>query len=408
MLESSSLCPPCGESSTDGPVRTRSLFEKSRTVWQSNMHFAIVGDSAEAAFIAQAIAASDSHDLTSCCVGGQLAGLLTQRAISFVLVDSAEAAFLDGKAEAVVVAFADSETSISMCRQASQSDCHVLVVPPADASTAFSYELHLLLDESKCGIIPLSGRWYLNPSSSDPLNGVPKELKQIVAETGIPADADRNVAQLHVIDAFCGLGFDYNRITGMDLAGSAEQLLSRSITLASADEETVLPPAAISLKSDIEACSDTIFCLVGREATYDLPTALPMPAQSVLAGSAGSMVDRLVVQFSDKAACQFGMEAFSNSLEVLIGLAKSFRRRRTVDVYFDGISERSVFKTQMTAIGCGILGYATFGLVAYLIFAQLMSPPVWVLQIARFVWFAPVVLFLCAQLLLPIARERKQ
>lgn len=370
------------------------------------MHFAVVGDSAEAVFVAEAIAASDNHELASCCVTGELAAVLNQRSVSFVLVDSVEAAMLDGKAEAVIVALADSEASIAACRQASQSDLHTLVVPPADASTAFSYELHLLLDESRFAIIPLSGRWYLNPTSANPLAEVRQDLKQVLVETGIPTEDDRHVPQLHAIDAFCGLGFDYNRITGMDLAGNHEQLLSRTITLASADEEVVLPPAAIAFKSEVGSLSDATFRIIHAGGAYELPTALPMPAQSRMATHSSAMIDRLVTTLNDREACQAGMEAFSNSLEVTNGLAKSLRRRRTVDVYFDGISERGVFKTQMTAIGCGVLGYATFGMIAYLIFAQLLSPPDWVLQIARILWFAPVVLFLLAQLLLPIARER--
>jgi hypothetical protein len=100
------------------------------------------------------------------------------------------------------------------------------------------------------------------------------------------------------------------------------------------------------------------------------------------------------------------MELLSNSLELLEGLDKSFRRRRTVDVYLDSVSERAVFKTQMTAIGCGVLGYLMFGMVAYLMIAQLLKPSPAVLNVARILWIAPLVLFLIAQLLLPLARDR--
>ncbi|MCP4512313.1 MAG: hypothetical protein GY826_38590, partial [Fuerstiella sp.] len=96
------------------------------------------------------------------------------------------------------------------------------------------------------------------------------------------------------------------------------------------------------------------------------------------------------------------------TLEMTAGLKKSLRRRRTVDVYFDGISERSAFKTQMTAMGCGVLTYVIFGMVAFLIMAKLTDLPPLILQLARIVWVAPVVLFLLAQFLLPLARERRK
>jgi hypothetical protein len=47
-----------------------------------------------------------------------------------------------------------------------------------------------------------------------------------------------------------------------------------------------------------------------------------------------------------------------------------------------------------------------FGMVAYLVIAQLTSLPNWVLHTARILWIAPLVIFLLAQALLPIARNR--
>ena len=129
------------------------------------MHFAVVGDLAEAIFIVHAIHASDQHRLATCCVTEGLAREIAARSIPVSLSSSPEEALLDEQAETVVVSYADSETAIHMARQVSQADRHVLVVPPLDASTAFSYELHLLLDESQYSIIPLSGRWYLDPTS---------------------------------------------------------------------------------------------------------------------------------------------------------------------------------------------------------------------------------------------------
>ena len=46
------------------------------------------------------------------------------------------------------------------------------------------------------------------------------------------------------------------------------------------------------------------------------------------------------------------------------------------------------------------------GMVAYLIVAQLMDLPDWALHLGRILWVAPLVLFLVAQFLLPLTRER--
>ena len=139
-----------------------------------------------------------------------------------------------------------------------------------------------------------------------------------------------------------------------------------------------------------------------------IATALQSPADDGFRPNDGLLVTRLLEHLTDQNKCQSHMEQFSNTLELTAGLDKSLRRRRTIDVYFDGISERSAFKTQMTAIGCGVLTYVILGMVGFLIMAQLTSLPPLVLQIARIVWIAPVVLFLLAQFLLPLARERRR
>jgi hypothetical protein len=60
----------------------------------------------------------------------------------------------------------------------------------------------------------------------------------------------------------------------------------------------------------------------------------------------------------------------------------------------------------MTTMCCGILTFMMFGMVAYLILAQLVDLPNIVLHILRILWIAPLVLFLIAQTLLPLARDR--
>ncbi|MFM7832603.1 MAG: hypothetical protein ACKPJD_12475, partial [Planctomycetaceae bacterium] len=80
--------------------------------------------------------------------------------------------------------------------------------------------------------------------------------------------------------------------------------------------------------------------------------------------------------------------------------------RRTVDVHFDAGTERSVFKSQMTALGCGVLTWLLLGMVAYLIAGQLLTLPNWAWHTARIRWMVPLVLLRVAQMLLPLTRDR--
>jgi len=370
------------------------------------MHFAIVGDCVEAVFLAEAIHASESHQIQTACVSDALALEMTQRGITFTLVHSAEEAVQDPACDAVIVAATDVEQSINWCRQASQAGQHVLVIPPHNVSTAFSFELHLLLDESEKNIVPLSGRWYVD-WPEQPI-AARTDVQQV--NLAFPLVADRmDQAQLYGVDALCGCGYEFSQVTALDMPGADGQLLSRNVTVAaSAASEQKVPPATLTFSSDHGEGQDSaalIVRTVDGQRTHSL-TALPEPEQCRCPELQARILQAVVARLQDVAKSQLGMEQFSNTLELMEALQKSLRRRRTVDVYFDGVSERSAFKTQMTAIGCGVLTYLMFGLVAFLVVAQVAAPPDWVLQIGRIVWIAPLLLFLLAQLLLPLARER--
>ena len=90
--------------------------------------------------------------------------------------------------------------------------------------------------------------------------------------------------------------------------------------------------------------------------------------------------------------------------ETIDATHRSVTRRRTIELHFEPMSERAIFKTQMTAVGCGLL-IATFLLtLCYLGIASLVPLPSPVLVGLRMVVFAPLVLFLIAQILLPLTR----
>ncbi|MCP4787937.1 MAG: hypothetical protein GY903_34460 [Fuerstiella sp.] len=386
------------------------------------MRFAIIGQSAEAVVLADSIRAATVHQLGPCCVAGSLAAAMTARGIAFPLVASPEDAIIDSGVDVVVVAETNVDTSISVARQASQTDRHVLVIPPDEVSTAYSFELHLLLDESNLGILPLTGRWYaeVDPASAEQMR---ENVQQLSLDLPLSDDtADLRRLQLHGVDTLCGCGYEYTRVTAVDVPGADGQLLSRSVTLSASDASSLqVPPGILTFRKELPlkvftpadfqrdqpAASETKLVITRTDGTEQhITTALQTAAGSRIRPEDGVLVTRLVDHLTNRDKCQSDMDQFSNTLEMTAGLEKSLRRRRTIDVYFDGISERSAFKTQMTAIGCGVLTYVIFGMVAFLIMAQLTSLPPLALQIARIVWIAPVVLFLFAQFLLPLARER--
>lgn len=363
------------------------------------MRFSLTGDGPDAALLVQSIVQSTSHSLEVMEIRGGLEDRLQSMTLPGCRrVATAEEAFIATDVEVVIVAESRADESIQVVRQASQADCHVVVIPPTDLSTAWSYELHLLLDESRCGILALTGRWYLSPA--DPLADDRYDW-----QLGLPPVAEDPLPEsslMHSIDLCSGLGFADSQITVLGDAGDGGAA-SRQVMLSgtSADGR---PCPAVTLNA---AATAEPFVLRGRAGTESVERAVTVPGHAAAEDVDPLLADRLADALLDSAVCQQGMEQLSRTLQVLEAVARSARRRRTVDVYADELTERSVFKTQMTAIGCGVLTWMMLGMIGYLLVGQLLKPPVGVMQVLRALWIAPVAVFLLAQLLLPLARGRQ-
>ncbi|MDA1018428.1 MAG: hypothetical protein O3A00_28725, partial [Planctomycetota bacterium] len=94
----------------------------------------------------------------------------------------------------------------------------------------------------------------------------------------------------------------------------------------------------------------------------------------------------------------------TRAFEIIDARHRSIRRRRTIDLYFETTSERNQFKTQMTALGCGVMSLTFFGLLLYLVVASLVELPEGVLQVLRVIWLLPLMGFIGLQLLYFITR----
>jgi len=101
-------------------------------------------------------------------------------------------------------------------------------------------------------------------------------------------------------------------------------------------------------------------------------SASKLYAQSPMAAD---MVQQLKPQASGtETAPQPGWAQLIQLAEIGAAARRSFLRRRTVDVHFAEGSERSHFKSQMTAIGCGALLWTMFSMIAMLLIAGLFDP----------------------------------
>jgi hypothetical protein len=90
--------------------------------------------------------------------------------------------------------------------------------------------------------------------------------------------------------------------------------------------------------------------------------------------------------------------------EVVDAAHRSLERRRTIDLHHETLSERAIFKTQMAAMGCGVLMLTLLLMLGYLAVASIVPLDGRILKLLRLAVFAPLFAFLLMQLLLPLTR----
>jgi hypothetical protein len=366
------------------------------------MKFSVIGTSTAAITFLQEVSGSPEHELVTGAIAGPLAEAVISRQLPVRMAGSSEDAILDHDVETVIVAVADLEEILRVARAATQGGKNVVLFFPADCSPAFSFELHLILDESPYAIIPVTGRAQLQqldfkePQLS--LNGI--DVQQISLEVLASRSDKKNFRQkiLQGLDVLAASGCHYSQVTALESLAPDGQLLSLLITLNSQSSvEQSEPPATLLLQPIAGPAPQEAFLKVQSRSAS--PTELRVSESTPL-------LPRIVWLCSHREQGSAWMETFSETLVLAEAVDKSLKRRRTVDVYFDSGTERGVFKSQMTAIGCGVLTFMMFGMVGYLVIAQLTDLPDWVLHVGRILWIAPLVLFLIAQTLLPLARDR--
>jgi hypothetical protein len=228
------------------------------------------------------------------------------------LVSTPEDAMLDSAVDAVIIAVDDIEESLRLCRAATQAEKHVVIIPPLECSPAFSFELHLILDESRHAIVPLTGRFQLAdlPAIEKCLPIDRSGILQIAAEIPIEISTpeSRTITILQGLDILSASGFDYTQVTALESLAPDGTLLSLLITLNSQSTvETPAPPATLMIRPralspvpDSELRIQRSSATVQRMSVSERAPALP----------------RIDWLFGNREACSKWMESFSISLEL--------------------------------------------------------------------------------------------
>ena len=328
--------------------------------------------------------------------------LLIARDIDAVLVGGSEPSLLE---------------AIKQLATAGQS---ILFLPQAAQGSTFLYELSLIRDDNRVRLFPalLHRRDQALVRLRDVLQDRSLGKVQLIqferevsglSTTGALPQTDVNAALLPDLDLLRWLSGDYDQVTALRTGAANEAVLMQTVTLAGRG----LPEATwhIQSTSGVEVSRLTVHAERGRTVVDRDPAS----NEWVLTESSGAKVIGNRVAAARELLDEFEASLTGNAsliewpelvkvFETLDATQRSVTRRRTIELHFEPMSERAIFKTQMTAIGCGVLVGTFLLTLVYLAVASTIPLPQPVLLVLRTLVFAPLAVFLLLQVLFPLAR----
>ncbi|MFO1095967.1 MAG: hypothetical protein U0992_22075 [Planctomycetaceae bacterium] len=165
------------------------------------------------------------------------------------------------------------------------------------------------------------------------------------------------------------LGGDYSRVTCRAIRLSGDRIAMLSVTLAGDG----LPEATWRLSvGNGRRPSRLTFTCKGRRIAQRGPVAqMPADGQPADAGLRWlEIVEQRLSPSSDVPRWSEVIRAF----DIVDAARRSIRRKRTIEIGSEAISEVRQFKSLMTAAGCGVLTYTLFGVIAALLIGAVADP----------------------------------
>ncbi len=323
--------------------------------------------------------------------------------------DSWQSLLIARNLKGILVGGRDEEAYTAM-RQLAQSSTPLYVRPHPAQGLSLAYELTLIAAEREAPIRPL---W---PHRADPVLAAVKrwlteserglqhiELERTVDVTHVAEEnVDDELATLQLDDADIvrWLGVRGSRLTALRSSRPEPKHRRFSVTLETDGAPVALWTAetrsggATHAKLTLQLATGLIALEQDHGEAWTLTSgdigSTPSPAEEPTWLDNDATWDDAVTVFE-------WIDAVDRSLE----------RRRAIELHSEPLSERTIFKTQMAAAGCAVLlGTLALSLV-YLGIASIIPLPQWLLLTLRTLIFAPLFVFLLAQLLLPLTRSAR-
>jgi predicted dehydrogenase len=371
------------------------------------MNFALVGDDPDILPLVGAIAASPDDRLECAALAGDLESQLRSSAPGVRILPRWDAILTAGPINAVLVC-GSSEAVLEAARQLAAAGKPLLILPRSAQGSTWIYELSLIRDEGNAWIAPifidraLPGFQSLRAAIEAGQLGRPLYLRidrEIRAENGaagavLPTSVVEN-ALLQDADLVRSLGGDYSRVSAA-LSGAVDNHLAAAAVTLSGDG---LPEATWTVRG---TSSPSRFNLVvaGEKGEVSV-TASGEPVEwsvrserITIPGLDGSLwsdegpallaaIEQRLAPQTHRERSQAASSAARSDAAPWTDLVRAFevvdaarlaaRRRRAIDLHSETASERNLFKSQMTALGCLTLTLTLVGVLFLLLLMPMLD-----------------------------------
>lgn len=390
------------------------------------MNFALLGYQPAVQPLLEAIAADGACRLL--CAWGTLPADVFESAPGVRRVADWSELLAPGTIEAAIVAHGDEETRTA-AKHLFATGRGLIVVPHPGLDTAWMYELSLQQVDAQAPLMPYfphraeANVRRLRAAIAAGTIGRARsiEMSRLVDTAQRPRELltaeEIDAALLCDADLLRFLGGRYTQVTALRTGESGGGCLRAQIVLAGAG----LPEAVWTVRPrSAEAGGDTL-AVVGEKGIAAIDSrglngdrgggrlsinGEPQPPDPL---SPVGHAAEILAAFRGIRAPDDGDATWDDLIragETVEAARDSIRRRRTIDLHTGEHSEQTVFKSQMTAMGCGVLLLTLAAVIVVAMLDAAFQFPQGARGLVQGIVFLPVFLFLLLQLLYFAARPR--
>jgi len=364
------------------------------------MNFAVLGDDPAILSLARAVGSRAEHRLSQAAYVDRIVAELLEISPAIRVAEGWEQLLATGDTDAVIVSGCTPDVQEG-AKQLASAGKAILLFPEVGQGLTLIYELGMIGEENQCVLWPAFPTRHhpsvqqARESMADDSFGevlhlhLQRDLCLTDAAGGRRSLSARQTDELALgdIDLLRMLGGNYSQVTALWSANPPEDVSRASVNLAGEN----LPDASWTLDATAPETRSTL-TVTGQHDSLTLrggedPTQLSLqPAGADTSSTERSPTEHsdgfrtgevLLSQFEsavDRQPVASTWTDLTRAFEILDAAHRSVTRRRTIDLYFETTSERSIFKTQMTAVGCGLLSITLFAVVLLLFAAALLDP----------------------------------